>query len=130
VKESAFQGWVVDLFKQHGWDVKHAPTPMRPIAGGKFVPDPRGRGLLDLLMTHEDPPRIVFAECKGHGGELSDDQRDMLRRLRLVADEVKEIIEERDPDLHPRIGAAPLGVFVFQPGNEELIEAIARGADA
>ena len=117
MKESQFQGWVVDVFQRHGWVVKHVPTPMRPVAGGKFVPDARGRGLLDLLMVHPDPPRLVFAECKT-GTDLSEEQTRMFHLLRAVA---RQLAESAD-------GRGVVGVYIFRPGVEPLIEAIARGA--
>lgn len=107
----------MDVFKEHGWTVKHVPTPMRPTKGGRFVPDSRGRGLLDLLLVHHDPPRLIWAECKTVGGVLSADQEEMLRLLRGVVDRVRQLDS----------GPCPLGAFVFAPGNEALIEALARG---
>jgi hypothetical protein len=119
--ESVFQRWVTDLFASYGWDVKHAPVPMRAIGNGRFVPDKRGAGLPDLTLTHDDPPRLILAECKAAGGVVSDEQRDLLRRLRAVADVVREAFGSEP---------SPLGVYVFAPGNEALIEALARGGRA
>lgn len=115
MKESAFQKRCVDKAVEHGWTVKHVPTPMRPTAGGRFVPDPRGRGLLDLLLIHEDPPRIIFAECKNEVGVLSDEQKEMLRLLRQVADVTVDVDGQRT-----------IGVYVWFPGVEDLIETILR----
>lgn len=118
MKEKEYQAWIVKLFKKNGWTVKHVPTPMRPVGDGKFVPDGRGRGLLDLLLVHPDPPRLAFAEVKKHGGELSDAQKEMIALLRGVVDTVREAM---------RPVPCPLGVYVFQPGTEALVEAIATG---
>jgi hypothetical protein len=107
VKESEFQKWIVDLAKTHGWRVWHVPTPMKPIGGNKFVPDSRGRGLADLLMFHESPPRLIFAEVKGHDGVLSVEQSEFLRLARLVA----------------AISGGTMRVYVWRPGVEPLIKA-------
>lgn len=117
--EAKFQQWVVDVFTAHGWTVKHAPVPMRAIGGGRFKPDPRGRGLPDLLLLHDDPPRAYWAECKASDGEMSDEQTRVLKMLRAVADSVREAVAP---------APSPLGAFVFAPGSEALIEALARGA--
>lgn len=118
MKEKDFQGWVIDLFTRRGWTVKHAPVPMRAIGGGRFVPDRRGRGLPDLMLIHDDPPRLILAECKGHDGVISADQKQMLGLLRGVSDVVRDKF---------RPESSPLGIYVFQPGGESMIEAIAAG---
>lgn len=119
MNEREFQAWVMKEFKKHGWTVKHVPTPMRPVKQGHFVPDSRGRGLLDLQCMHSSPPRLAFAEIKALGGELSEAQIEVIRLLRLVVDIVREAV---------RPLPCPLGVFVFQPGNEALVTAVASGA--
>lgn len=124
MKEKDFQGWVVDVAQRFGWRVWHVPTPMRPIGQNKFVPDPRGRGLADLIMLHDDPPRLIFAELKGDGGVLSEEQREFLRLARQVATGTVTFDGYRDgiPDMQ-----RPVGVYIWRPGNEELIEATLRG---
>lgn len=117
MREAAFQGWVVDVAKQLGWVVWHVPTPMRPIAGGKFVPDKRGRGLPDLIMLHEDPPRLIFAELKGHGGVLSVEQKEFLRLARAIASVACEAYSDE----------LMMGAYSWHPGSEEMIQAILRG---
>lgn len=113
--ERQFQAWVIDVAKRHGWTVKHTPTPMRPIGGSRFVPDPRGAGLPDLILFHEDPPRIIFAECKSAKGSLSDEQREVLRLLRQIAREAVDVD-----------GYHVIGVYVWSPGVRSLIETILR----
>lgn len=113
--ESDFQGWIVDTAKRFGWRVWHAPTPMRPVGGGKFVPDKRGAGLPDLFMLHDDPPRMILAEVKGPGGVLSDAQREFLSLARAVARVVRE----------GQTGAV-VGAYVWRPEHRELIEATLR----
>lgn len=115
MKEKDFQGWVIKVATAEGWVAKHVPTPMRPTKGGRFVPDPRGRGLLDLLLIHEDPPRIIFAECKNETGILSDDQREMLRLLRQVAALAVDVD-----------GLRLMGVYVWFPAVSALVETILK----
>lgn len=114
--EREFQGWVVDVFRGRGWLVKHAPVPMVAVGRGKFVPDPRGRGLLDLLMIHSSPPALLFAECKSETGKVSDDQREVIELLRGVVERVREAFPGEP---------CPIGVHLFRPGAEAMIEAIA-----
>lgn len=117
MNEKHFQKWVVDTAKGYGWRCWHTPTPMRPISGGKFVPDSRGRGLPDLLMIHDDPPRLIFAELKGDGRHpLSPDQLVFLRLAKGVA----QACEDVD-------GYRLIGVYSWRPGSEDLVEAILRG---
>lgn len=129
--ESQFQGWVTATGEAFGYRSWHVPTPMRPVGGGRFVPDPRGRGLLDLLMIREKPtPRLLFAECKAIDGRFSVEQREMIRLLRLVSGRI-----DRYVDLAALIPAEvedgldfanPVGVFEWRPGAERAIEAILK----
>lgn len=131
MKEREWQAWVTRQFEDRGWRVFHVPTPMRPTKGGRFVPDPRGRGLPDLLCLHEDPPRAVWIENKTNDGELSTDQIEVLRLLRAVA------LRATEPQLAAALRNEPgraipyepavLGVYVFKPGMEHLVEAVASG---
>lgn len=129
--EREFQAWIVGVAKRYGWHVYHSPMPMRPAGKGKFVPDSRGAGLPDLILFHEDPPRMIFAEVKVDS-ELSEKQREFLRLARGVHDGL---------DDHWRAIAAalgltvsddvawtnPVGVYVWRPGVEALIESVLRG---
>lgn len=128
MKEREFQAWVVDVATRLGWRVWHVPTPMRPIGQSKFVPDPRGRGLADLIMFRESPPKLIFAECKTETGNLSDEQREFLRLARCVA---AKAITFEEPSLVgsfpiPNFGK-PVGVYLWRPGMEDLIETILKG---
>lgn len=121
MREREFQGWVVDTATRLGWRVWHVPTPMRPIGGSKFVPDPRGRGLPDLTMVHRKRPRLYFAELKTHDGELSVDQAEFLGLLGVVEAAV------RDMQSFPHAVESPVvRGFVWRPGNEPTIEALLR----
>lgn len=125
MKEKSFQKWVVDTATAFGWRCWHVPTPMKPVGGNRFVPDSRGRGLSDLILLHADPPRLIFAELKGDDGVLSVEQQEFLRLARRVARQSVEEIDADDGcyDSPERV----VGVYVWKPGNEDLIEAILRG---
>jgi hypothetical protein len=82
LSEAAFQKWAVEVFARHGWLVKHAGVPARPVAGGRLIPDRRGAGMLDLLLVHPEQRRLLFAECKDAGGKLRVEQREMVEALR------------------------------------------------
>ncbi len=119
MKEKDFQRWVIDVAQRFGWKVWHVPMPVRQIGGNQIVPDPRGRGLPDLIMLHDDPPRLVFAELKGTGGKLSTEQTEFLRLARGVAEDW--MIQSGSKVI------SPIGVYAWRPGGEDIIEAILRG---
>jgi hypothetical protein len=88
-----------------------------------FVGAKEAAGLPDLVMVHDDPPRLVFAELKGTGGKLSDEQREFLQAARTVGEWSNEI----EPGVSgARIGCKTIGVYVWEPGQEDAIEAILR----
>jgi hypothetical protein len=119
VKEADFQKWIVDVAQSFGWRVWHVPTPMKPIGRNTFVPDSRGRGLADLILLHDDPPRLIFAEVKNETGKLSDEQSEFLRLSQAVAHSCVPY----DPSPSGRVVAA----YLWRPGVEDLIEMILRG---
>lgn len=126
MKEREFQGWVTEVARRFGWKVWHVPMPMRPIGGGKMVPDTRGRGLPDLIMFHKDPPRLIFAELKGDGRHpISTEQMEFLRLARGVVGAFDDLVAFDQPAGAPT--RAPLGVYSWRPGSEDIIEAILRG---
>ena len=100
--------------------------PVRPVGDGKFVPDSRGAGLPDLVLMHNDPPRLIFAELKGAGGKIRPDQAEFLRLARDVRGAILDLIDA-SLNRSPLPLDAPLGVYTWRPGNEALIEAILRG---
>lgn len=123
--EREFQSWVVDVAERNGWRWWHSPTPMRPIGNKKFVPDPKGRGLPDLFLLHDDPPRLILAELKNEDGVLADEQVEFLKLARDVADRIR--MTWPDPDVTDLSGTrTPVQVFVWRPANRDLIEAVLR----
>lgn len=133
MNEREFLGWILDLARRGGWRVYHVPYPVRPIGGGQFVPEPRAKGLPDLILLHDSPPRLIFAEVKGPGGKLSAEQVEFLRLARGVADAFRGLLrtaadviavtnERPDPET-----AAAIGVYSWRPGVEPLIEAVLLG---
>lgn len=132
--EAQFQSWVVDTAKAHGWRVWHVPTPMRPISGGKFVPDPRGRGLPDLIMLHDDPPRLIFAELKDAEGRLSAEQIEFLRLARELHVSlgrhfaaVGETLARVGIDASVLEFRNPVAAYSWRPHHRAIIKAVLRG---
>lgn len=121
MSEATFQAWVVDTAVAFGWRVWHVPTPMRPIGGGRFVPDHRGAGLCDLIGLHVDPPRLLLAELKDIDGRFSDEQLEFLRLARGLAGELRRLLAEAGLDR-----LVPIGVYSWRPGAEPLIEDVLR----
>lgn len=124
--EREFQGWIIDVAERFGWRIWHVPFPVRPIGGNKFIPEPRAKGLADLILVHIDPPRLIFAEVKGTGGKLSDAQREFLSLVAAVgkishAVDVHGLLE---PGL--RRGGRTLAAYDWQPGMEDVIETVLR----
>jgi hypothetical protein len=124
VKERELQAWTIDVARRFGWRVYHVAMPVQRQRGGGYAPDPRGAGLPDLFLLHDDPPRMIIAELKGDGGRLTGDQTDFLRLARAVADDC-----ELGTSLHPgqAMGEAkPLGVYVWTPADRDAIETVLR----
>lgn len=91
--------------------------PVRPIGQGRFVPESRAAGLPDLILIHEDPPRIVLAEVKRRGGILSEEQVEFLRLSGLVAAETRMQAGR----------LCPVGSYVWMEGrDEDMIETILK----
>ena len=78
MRERDLQAWVLDVARLHGWSVWHVPAPMRKVRSGEWVGAKEAAGLPDLVMIHDDPPRLMFAEVKGTGGKLTPEQQGFL----------------------------------------------------
>lgn len=115
------------MAERYGWLVKHVPYPVRPVGGGKMVPEPRAAGLPDLILVHRDPPRLVFMEVKGDGGRLSDQQQEFLQAARTVADSVRitfhDLVCAGAQAARPQ---DPIGVMAVWPKDEAAVEQMLR----
>lgn len=145
MNENEFLGWILDVAARGGWRAWHVPMPVRPIPGGKFVAERRAKGLPDLLLLHDDPPRLIFAEVKGPDGKLSDEQREFLqlasgvsqtirslfRLLNEMANAAAEVIKVAEGTeiavAVPSERMMPVAVYSWRPGNEALIETVLVG---
>jgi len=116
VKERLFLNWVIDVAKTTGWHVWHVPAPMVASRKGGFVPSSQGAGLPDLIMMHEDPPRLVFAEVKGSGGSPTVQQLKFLRMAKTVG-QVASARAYVDPTM---------AAYLWSPGDETQIEMLLK----
>lgn len=114
MKEQAYLKRITDMATRFGWKWWHVPAPMRWTTKG-WIPAKEAAGLPDLVMLHEDPPRMIIAEVKGDGGKLKDEQIEFLRMAKRVA----EATYRSDT-------GAPLGVYFWTPADEEIVERILR----
>ena len=117
-RESEFQARVIVMAKLHGWRVWHVPAPMRHDSRGRgWVPAQEAAGLPDLILIHDDPPRLVFMELKRKGGKLTDKQQEFLQAAKNVADAIW---------CDDEMFRGDVGVFACWPDDEERIEQMLR----
>jgi hypothetical protein len=114
MKERDFLNWVLDVAKQTGWHVWHVPAPMKAGRKGEWVPAREAAGLPDLIMIHEDPPTLIFAELKGTSGRLTAAQADFLRLAHIVGWSYGEKPKK------------DIGAYLWKPGDEEMVETILK----
>jgi hypothetical protein len=112
---------------RYGWLCWHVPAPMRWNPTKKaWVPAKEGAGLPDLILLHDDPPRLVFLELKAAGGKLSDRQKEFLQAAKTVADYALTTLTARvdgyDTDVGPPWADRPIGVFAAWPEDEAIVE--------
>lgn len=105
-----------------GWQWWHVPAPMVAAKGGTWRPYKKAAGLPDLILLHDDPPRMILAELKGDGGELSEEQREFLRLAHLVAEEATT---EWQQGVTPAVQRL-VGVYVWRPADRDGIERMLR----
>jgi VRR-NUC domain len=123
MREADFQARIIALAERFGWRVWHVPAPMVWDRRTKaFRPAKQGAGLPDLIMIHEDPPRIVFMEVKTDGGKLSDRQEEFLTAAQTVADSTIGY-DFADGLLREN---KSIGVFAVWPEDEKRVEAMLR----
>lgn len=125
MKERDLQHWVIQIATQFGWRCWHVPAPMRADRKGGFVGAKEAAGLPDLILIHDDPPRLVFAELKGTGGKLSVEQQEFLKAARNVAVYAHSVYAYAWQD--PARDYSPIiGVYAWTPDDRDLIEQILR----
>lgn len=122
MKEAQFQRWVVDVAKRFGWRCWHVPAPMRHSRTSGWVGAREAAGLADLILIHDDPPRLIFAEVKGSSSSygVTDAQREFLAAVQAVGDLTLD-----DTDLPVRVRRS-VGAYVWRPGMEDAIETVLR----
>lgn len=115
------------MAQAHSWKCWHFAAPMRANRTGGFVGDARGSGLPDLLMIHDDPPRMILAELKGSEGKPTEKQREFLTAARNVAESSYAWTDTALDTEKPRLdGQAMLGVYLWRPEDEPIVERILR----
>jgi VRR-NUC domain len=121
--EATFQARIKALAERYGWQVWHVPAPMRWDPTNKaWVPAREGAGLPDLILLHDDPPRLVFLELKRKGGKLTDRQQEFLQAAKRVAD-----VSIMWPHSVNALAAERIvGVFAAWPDDETRIEQMLR----
>lgn len=131
VKEADLLARVTDVAQRYGFKVWHVPAPMRWTSKG-WVGAKEAAGLADLILIHDAPPRLIFAELKGSGGSLSDAQREFLQAAKKVAEHSfgEAVLDsDREWDSHEGVtGHFPrtLGVYVVTPETEEAFVQVLR----
>lgn len=121
-KESEFQARIVAAAKRFNWKVWHVPAPMRWDPSNKaWVPAASGAGLPDLILLHDDPPRLVFLELKREGGKLSERQREFLQAAKAIADRAEDKGDMVLIAGGKYNGTSIVGVFAAWPDDEERI---------
>lgn len=123
MKEAVFLRWVVDVAKRFGWRCWHVPAPMRHSRTGGWVGAREAAGLADLILIHDDPPRLIFAEVKGSGSsyDVTDAQREFLTYVKEVGDVAIDLAADL-----PVRGSRIVGAYVWRPGMEDAIETVLR----
>lgn len=119
MKERDFQKWVTDVATRTGWRWWHVPAAMRAVGvGGNvgFVGAREAAGLPDLILMHDDPPRLVFAELKGKTGwHVTPAQREFLQRVKAITDTMWYAGE-----------TVLVAGYVWRPGMEGEIETLLK----
>lgn len=133
MNENQFLNWIVALAETFGWSAWHVPAPMRAVGGDRFVPEPRAKGLPDLILMRPEPARIIFAEVKSATGETTAEQDTFLRLARAVTNALdtnlhalREVLRAAGADTSLAEVRPPIGVYLWRPGMEDLIETTLR----
>jgi hypothetical protein len=75
--EKELQSAVMDTARRLGWLRAHF-TPAETSKGWRTPVSGDGKGFPDLVLVRE---RVVFVELKGHGGRVSQEQKEWLEAL-------------------------------------------------
>lgn len=122
MKERDLLNWTIACAERTGWKAYHVPAPMTAGRDGKWHGSKRAKGLPDLFLLHDDPPRMIIAELKGDGGELSDEQREFLRLARNVVS--NSVLWP-----HAEFAVAAeraFAVYAWTPADQPIIEGILK----
>lgn len=86
MKEAHFQNYLVRVARENGWLVHHTRTALAK--SGRYMTPIQGHiGFPDLVLIHQEQPRLVFAELKNERGILRPGQKkwlDCLQRIPCV----------------------------------------------
>lgn len=127
LRESAFQGQVIDLARYTGWRVAHF-RPARTERGWRTAVAADGAGFVDLVLVRG--PELLFVELKTRTGKASSEQREWLDALRRVDEAVEDVVRFAR-DLAAAAGdVGELGdaivplveVYLWRPGDWDEIE--------
>jgi len=88
LSEAQWRRTVVEAAQRLGWDVLfEVPDNLYRLAAEAARNNPRRGRLLppaawpDLVLAHDDPPRVLFVELKADRGSVRPEQRTTLARL-------------------------------------------------
>lgn len=90
--ERELQRTIIKYAREHGWRTAHFGNSVKIVRrkdGYKTIPDRDAVGFPDLVMLRET--RIIFAELKGKGGRLTDEQMAWMQALNKVENPSLEI---------------------------------------
>lgn len=76
-----FHSWLATTARKFGWRVAHHKT-----GGRKHAPDADTKGFPDFVMIRGE--RVLWVECKGDKGTLSDEQREWFDALMRAGQDV------------------------------------------
>lgn len=119
MNERDFEKRIIEMARAFGWRCYHFHDSRREVRPGVFVGDKDAAGVCDWILTHHDPPRLVFMEVKGDGGKLSDQQQEFLQAVKAVAEE--QPLNCSSVEFPPLIG-----VMAVWPKDEAAVEQMLR----
>lgn len=134
MREKDLQKRITDMADRFGWRWWHVPAPMVK-RGKEWVGAKQAAGLPDLILIHDDPPRMLMLELKADGGKLSEDQLAFLTMAKAVARDAisledvlhnGELLLEQKLDAEVRPPTPIIGVHAVWPEHEPIIEQILR----